>query len=248
MTARSSNSVTLKINKTSVMLYANLYLRLADRRGASSQIYLSSFPKTATEIPSKFEDILRESTVGRPARYFAIRERIENEVLIPARKWIAEEQARQNLNAINNALTWSKENMTTILNMSDYDKLIELPEPQQLLVNLGDACNRLTSRIKPSVPVVAQNSALDNATTGEGRLKTLLADLENICLEIGRLLPESAQAFKRGYVFDEETVSLVKRNWFRASDVIARLGSRAQFRRPAGWSALRATVLQDETE
>ena len=231
------------------MLYANKYVRLPNGSGASSQTYLASFPVSATDLPKEFESILRSATVGRPERYKALIERIETEVLIPARQRAAEELARRNLAAIENALIWATKNLTAIPNLPAYNELIEQPLPQQLLGNLQEATNCLTFRIKPDAPRIA-GPATDATptTTAEERLKTLLTELENICLEIGTLLPESAQTFRRGYAFDEETVSLVKRNWFRTSDVIARLGSRTQFRRPAGWSALRASILCDEAE
>lgn len=241
-------SVSLKINRTSAMLYANKYVRLPNGSGASSQTYLASFPVSATDLPKEFESILRSATVGRPERYKALIERIETEVLIPARRRAAEELARRNLIALENALNWATQNVTAIPEMQAYNELIEHPVPQRLLAKLDEATYRLVSRIKPNAQTVLQTANTANPTTAEERLKTLLTNLEDICLEIGTLLPESAQAFKRGYVFDEETVSLVQRNWFRTSDVIARLGSRAQFRRPAGWSALRASILRDETE
>ncbi|WP_412481124.1 hypothetical protein [Azonexus sp. IMCC34839] len=241
-------SVSLKINRTSVMLYSNKYVRLPDGSGASSQHYLASFPCSATELPADFESLLRTATTGRPERYTALIERIEAEVLIPARRRAAEELARRNLIALENALNWATQNVTAIPEMQAYNELIEHPGPQQLLAKLDEATYRLASRIKPNSQTVLRTATTENSTTAEERLKTLLTNLEDICLEIGTLLPESAQTFKRGYVFEDETVSLVKRNWFRTSDVIARLGSRAQFRRPAGWSALRAPILRDETE
>ena len=70
-------SVSLKINRTSAMLYANKYVRLPNGSGASSQTYLASFPVSATDLPKEFESILRSATVGRPERYKALIERIE---------------------------------------------------------------------------------------------------------------------------------------------------------------------------
>lgn len=241
-------SVSLKINRTSVMLYANKYVRLPDGSGASSQHYLASFPSSATELPADFESLLRTATTGRPERYTALIERIETEVLIPARRRAAEELARRNLIALENALNCATQNVTAILEVQAYNELIEHPGPQRLLAKLNEATYRLASRIKPNAQTVLKTAATANSTTAEERLKTLLADLETVCQEIGTLLPESAQEFKRGHVFDAATVALVQRCWFRTSDVIARLGSRAQFRRPAGWSALRASILCDEAE
>jgi hypothetical protein len=79
-------SVSLKINRSSVMLYANHYVRLPEGVGATSQSYLGSFPVNATEVPERFEALLRQATQGRPERYLALMERITREVLVPARE------------------------------------------------------------------------------------------------------------------------------------------------------------------
>ena len=241
-------SVSLKINRTSVMLYANRYVRLPDGSGASSQSYLGSFPVTATELPAAFESLLRAATAGRPERYQALMERIETDVLTPARQREAEETARRNLQGIENALRWAAQNLEAIPNLPAYRDLIDRPELQRLLANLLGASARLASCMQSAMPVDTATPSTESNPVAEERLQALLTNLENTCVEIGALLPESAQVFKRGHIFERETVALVKRLWFRTSDVIARLGSRAQFRRPAGWSALRPSVLEEERE
>lgn len=241
-------SVSLKINRTSVMLYANRYIRLPDGSGASSQAYLGSFPITATEIPAAFESLLRAATAGRPERYQALMERIETDVLIPARQREAEETARRNRQAIEKALHWAGQNIEAIPSLPAYNELIDRPELQRLLANLLGASATLASRMQSAMPVDTPTPSAEPNPVAEERLQALLTNLENTCVEIGALLPESAQVFKRGHIFERETVALVKRLWFRTSDVIARLGSRAQFRRPAGWSALRPSVLEEERE
>lgn len=237
-------SVSLKINRTSVMLYANRYVRLPDGSGASSQSYLGSFPVAASELPAAFESLLRAATVGRPERYRALVQRIETDVLIPARQREAEETTRRNLQGIENALRWAAQNLQAIPGLPAYNELIDRPELQQLLAKLLESSARLASSMQQAMPTPSS----EPNPVPEEHLKALMTVLENTCLEIGTLLPESAQVFKRGHIFERETVALVKRLWFRTSDVIARLGSRAQFRRPAGWSALRPAVLEEERE
>lgn len=104
MTARTPGSVSLKLSRTSVMLYENGYERLSDGRAASTQRYLGSFPRSATDIPPKFGALLREATRGRPERYQALLERIEHEVLGPARLRKAEEQSAARRAAVAAAL------------------------------------------------------------------------------------------------------------------------------------------------
>ena len=230
------------------MLYSNRYVRLPDGSGASSQAYLASFPITATELPAGFESLLREATTGRPERYWSLMQRIETDVLIPARQREAEETARRNLQAIENALRWAAQTLKAIPSLPAYNELIDRPELQQLLANLLNASARLASSMQPTMPADTPTPSSEPNPSPEERLQALMTTLENTCVEIGALLPESAQVFKRGHIFERETVALVKRLWFRTSDVIARLGSRAQFRRPAGWSALRPSVLKAERD
>lgn len=239
-------SVSLKINRTSVMLYANRYVRLPDGSGASSQSYLGSFPVTATELPAAFESLLRAATAGRPERYQALMERIETDVLIPARQREAEETARRNLQGIENALRWAGQNLEAIPKLPAYRDLIDHPELQRLLTDLRRAFEPLLSNIQPAMQVETPIPPAEPNPLPEQRLQALLTSLENTCVEIGALLPESAQVFKRGHIFESETITLVKRLWFRTSDVIASLGSRAQFRRPGGWSALRSSIFGEE--
>lgn len=248
LTLIQPTSVSLKINRTSVMLYANRYVRLPDGSGASSQAYLASFPITATELPVAFESLLRAATTGRPERYQALRQRIDVEVLIPARQREAEETARRNLQGIENALRWAAQNLEAIHCLPAYNDLIDRPELQRLLANLLDTSATLASNMQPGMQTETPTPPAEPNPLPEQRLQALMTNLENTCLEIGALLPESAQIFKRGHIFERETVALVKRLWFRTSDVIARLGSRGQFRRPAGWSALRLSVLKEERQ
>lgn len=58
-------SVSLKIGRASVMLYANSYRKpTAVSAGCSTQEYLGSFSVHATEIPPVFDALLRQATSG----------------------------------------------------------------------------------------------------------------------------------------------------------------------------------------
>jgi len=107
MTASTPGSASLKLSRTSVMLYENGYERLPDGRAASTQRYLGSFPRSATDIPPKFDALLREATSGRPGRYQALLERIGREVLEPARRRKAEAQSAARRAAVEAALDYA---------------------------------------------------------------------------------------------------------------------------------------------
>lgn len=107
MTASTPGSASLKLSRTSVMLYENGYERLADGRGASTQRYLGSFARSATDIPPKFDALLREATRGRPGRYQTLLERIQREVLEPARRRKAEAQSAARRAAVEVALDYA---------------------------------------------------------------------------------------------------------------------------------------------
>lgn len=100
-------AATLKINRTSVMLYACHYVRLPEGVGATVQTYLGSFPVSATEVPPKFAALLREATLRRTGRYQTLLERIQREVLEPARLRKAEEQSAARRAAVEAALDYA---------------------------------------------------------------------------------------------------------------------------------------------
>ena len=107
MTARTPGSPSLKLSRTSVMLYENGYERLPDGRAASTQRYLGSFPRSATDIPATFDVLLREATRGQPGRYQKLLERIQREVLEPARLRKAEAQSAARRAAVEAALDYA---------------------------------------------------------------------------------------------------------------------------------------------
>jgi hypothetical protein len=236
-------SVTLKINKTSVMLYANRYAKLPGHGSGTIQTYLGSFPISAVQVPDQFESMLRNATSGRPERYQALMRRITEEVLAPARVRRELAEAKRSREAISNALTWSADSLQAIPSMQDYAKYIVRPELQLQLKELIETSSQLSADIvlpEPEQPT--PKDTLEHDAT-EAKLQGLLKTVESACTEIAALLPESAKAFRRGYNFLPDTVRLVNRLWFCTSDAVAALSARRQFRRPRQWSSLRARVM-----
>ena len=107
MPENSPGYLTLKINRSSVMLYTNRYLNLPGEGAALVQSYLGSFPVTATEVPPKFEGLLRDGTRGRPERYHELMQRITDRVLVPARVRHDATVAQATRQTIENAITWA---------------------------------------------------------------------------------------------------------------------------------------------
>lgn len=240
MPTSSPKSVSLKINSTSVMLYANEYVRLPDGRSASSQIYLGSIPKTSTHIPAAFEQKLREATVGRPERYFALCQRIENEVLIPARVRQRQEAASRQLRELTSALQHILQGLKDIPNMPGYPTYTTSAAFQQLLPTLESETARLLE-LRPSSAIPEPPEE-----TPEQTLQRLLDTVNDACAEIAALMPEAANGFKRGYRFEDETQRRVRQFWFQSADAVAALSARTQFRRPAKWTALRPQLLSGD--
>ncbi len=241
MSEQTKISVTLKINKSSVMLYSSQYVKLTGQGGATAQRYLGSFPVTATEVPASFESLLREGTRGRPERYRALMLRIENEVLVPAKIRKEQEERQRSRDAIVNAMTWAAQNLRAIPEMSHYATHIGRPDLQVVLTGLLEETKLLSRDIQQPKPERPATVIEDP----EEKLKRLLAVVEVACTEIAALMPESAQNFKRGHGFQSETVERVQRLWFRTSDAIAALSARSQLRRPRQWSNLRSTVFRE---
>jgi hypothetical protein len=138
-------AVTLKINRTSVMLYACHYVRLPEGVGATVQTYLGSFPVTATEVPPKFAALLREATLGRPGRHQALMWRITEAVLEPARARREREAAARQRVAIGQALNWATQALRELPTMANYAKVILTPNAQAALSGLLAAAERLAA-------------------------------------------------------------------------------------------------------
>lgn len=127
------SAVTLKISKTSVMLYACHYAKLPEGN-ASLQTYLGSFPVNATEVPAQFERLLREATRLRPERYTALMQRITDRVLIPARSRKAEAQSAARRAAVEAALHYALDAVSGI-------------QPQEIDAALAKAVDALLAQV-----------------------------------------------------------------------------------------------------
>lgn len=245
MPENSPGYLTLKMNRTSVMLYTNRYVTLPGEGAALMQSYLGSFPVTATEVPEHFEALLRDATRGRPERYHELMQRIAEKVLMPARIKRDQEEERRSIQAIENTLNWTTQNLAAIPAMPFYSKHVRKPEVQQLLRALLDKSSRLDDDIEY---LKVEQLDVETAIPPEARLRQLLETVETACLEITGLMPQSAGNFSRGYAFQAETVAVGQRVWFRAADAIGALSARKQFMRPSGWGELRSQVLGDEID
>lgn len=146
MPEHSPGYLTLKFNKTSVMLYANDYVKLSSYRASSTtHTYLGSFPVTATEVPEKFDALLREGTRGQPERYQELMHRITERVLAPARIRRDRELERRALQAIEHGLSGGAADLAAIPELPQYAHYIRRAELQMLLKVLLDQCARLST-------------------------------------------------------------------------------------------------------
>jgi hypothetical protein len=245
MADHSPSSVTLKINRTSVMLYASRYVKLPDGSGATGQRYLGSFPVSATEVPAKFEALLREATAGRPERYTALMRRIETQVLSPARRKKAQEDARRHRAALATGLHWATGGLRSLDAMVGFAEYIGEPELQGALQDLLNESTRLSAHLSNPRPVASEPPVPQESP--EQRLQRKLAAVGEGCSAIVALMPESVAAFPRGFAFHPDTVAAVRRLWFMTSDAVAALSARSQFHRPAKWAHLRDEVLGPST-
>ena len=258
-------SVSLKIGRTSVMLYRNEYLKPAGNRpGCSVQDYLGSFSVHATEIPPAFDALLRRATSGRPERYRALLERLEERVLAPARRRHAEQLRQQQHDHILGLLGFAQQQLQAVSAVPDplthlvaaevRDAVAQVVHSaQQLQVmpgtafpatspEAGDTPARESNTASGVAPVEPPDEAPD-VKTPEERLQALLMRINGACQEISSMMPEAAKQFRRGYPFQDQTVELVRQLWFNSSDAIAALNGRGQLKRPKVWETLRAEVL-----
>ncbi|HQU81347.1 MAG TPA: hypothetical protein PLU47_17995 [Azonexus sp.] len=167
-------AVTLKINRTSVMLYACHYVRLPEGVGATVQTYLGSFPVTATEVPARFAALLREATLGRPGRHQELMQRITEAVLEPARARRKSEAAERQRIAIGQALDWATQALRELPMMANYAKVILTPNAQAALSGLLAAAERLAADVggAPAGPAPAApgRQAVDEALPADAQL------------------------------------------------------------------------------
>ncbi len=258
-------SVSLKIGRTSVMLYANRYRKpTGGLPGCSEQVYLGSFSVHATEIPSAFLALLRQATSGRPERYRALVERLEQRVLAPARQRHAEQLRQQQRDHTLGLLGFAQQQLQAVGGVPNAAAHLAVPEVRAAVTQVVHSAQRLqvmpevafpgtgletgdthalaSSTASGAEPVEAPAEAND-AESPEERLQMLLMRINSACQEISSMMPEAAKQFRRGYPFQEHTVELVRQLWFNSSDAIAALNGRGQLKRPKVWETLRAEVL-----
>lgn len=251
----SPQSVSLKIGRTSVMLYANCYRKDAGAgRGHSTQEYLASFSVNATQIPPQFDALLRQLTCLQPERYEQLVERLTRRVLEPARQRALERQRQQQTQQTLAVLAFAQRQLQGLQAAADPQVQGAVAEvlsvargllkPESGLVpDLSPATSALEAAAQGSVaqPTAAAEQAQHKQP--EERLAELLALTNAHLSEMASLMPESAGKFRKGYPFNESTVARVREFWFRASDAVAALGGRGQLRRPKSWEHLREQVL-----
>lgn len=258
-------SVSLKIGRTSVMLYANRYRKpTGGRPGCSEQVYLGSFSVHVTEIPPAFLALLRQATSGRPERYQTLVERLEQRVLAPARQRHAEQLRQQQRDHILGLLGFAQQQLQAVGDVPDAAVHLAAPEVRGTVTQVVHSAQRLqvmpevafpgtgletgdthalaSSTASGAEPVEAPAEAND-AESPEERLQVLLMRINSACQEISSMMPEAAKQFRRGYPFQEHTVELVRQLWFNSSDAIAALNGRGQLKRPKVWESLRSEVL-----
>lgn len=254
-------SVSLKIGRTSVMLYANRYRKPSHGTpGGSVQEYMGSFSVHATEIPPAFDALLCQATSGRPERYRALVERLQERVLEPARLRAQARQREQHRDHLMGLLTFARQQLDAAAEVPDAGSHLTLPsvreavalvltralrlqvaavEPEPEAGTAHDEADNSAMRDAPSVEV-AEDTTVESA---EQRLQVLLATINGACTEVAAMMPEAAKRFRRGYPFEQETVNGVQQLWFRSSDAIAALNGRGPLKRPKVWEALRSQVL-----
>jgi hypothetical protein len=258
-------SVSLKIGRTSVMLYANRYRKpTGGLPGCSEQVYLGSFSVHAIEIPPAFLALLRQATSGHPERYRALVERLEQRVLAPARQRHAEQLRQQQRDDILGLLGFAQQQLQAVGDVPDAAAHLAVPEVLGAVTQVVHSAQRLqvmpevafpgtglepgdtpalSSRTASGADPVEAPEAVDNAESPEERLQMLLMRINSACQEISSMMPEAAKQFRRGHPFQEQTVELVRQLWFNSSDAIAALNGRGQLKRPKVWESLRAEVL-----
>lgn len=252
-----SPSVSLKIGRTSVMLYLNSYRKPADGTpGCSVQEYLGSFSIHASEIPPAFDALLRQATSGRPERYRALVERLQERVLEPARLRWQTRQRQQQREQLLGLLAFAHQQLEAVDGVPDaVSHLVEAPVRAAVdLVVRRAQCLQVPEPGTDKLPDVADDTVTaDGAVaepveakdldSAEDRLQALLTTINSACSEIASMMPEAARRFRRGHPFEDKTVEQVHRLWFLTSDAIAALNGRGQLKRPKMWEALRATAM-----
>jgi len=253
-------SVSLKIGRTSVMLYANRYRKPSHGTpGGSVQEYMGSFSVHATAIPPAFDALLRQATSGRPDRYRALVERLQERVLEPARLRAQARQREQQGNHLMGLLTFARQQLDAATEVPDAVSHLTLPSVREAVDLVVTGALRLQVPAVEAVPdagmtpeeadisstrdaalmEVSEDTTVESA---EQRLQALLVTINDACAEVAAMMPEAAKRFRRGHPFEQETVNGVQQLWFRSSDAIAALNGRGPLKRPKVWDVLRSQV------
>lgn len=240
-------SVTLKISKSSVMLYASRYMKRSGEPGATTQEYLASFSITSTEVPANFKSLLRQATAGRPDRYQALMLRIEERVLEPARALAVIEQRTKAWVSLAEHLEIATAQLQLAKGLPHFEHHVRHPVMQIAVKQIVEQANsavydEAASGGSPAPAAATSKQTNEDGSSGitaEAKLQALLSQLGQTCEEIAELMPEAARHFRRGHKFDSVTIDLVKQTWFKTSDAVAALGGRSQLRRPKKWEHLR---------
>lgn len=244
-------SISMKINRTSVMLYANEYCKPPDGgAGHAVQRYLGSCSVNVTELPAAFHALLREGTRGQPERYLALMQRLQDRVLEPARQRQREFERRQRHQQVLGTLGTAIQHLSELEGLPELDEHLHERPVQQAVKRLFDAVNNLQRVPAPVAPVTAPSELLPQEPAelaspdeAERCLQEQLAIINQACTKVIDMMPEAARQFKKGHSFHEKTVKMVQRSWFHVSDMQSALSGRTALRRPKSWDGMREQVM-----
>ena len=244
-------SISMKINRTSVMLYANEYCKPPDGgAGHAVQRYLGSCSVNVTELPAAFHALLREGTRGQPERYLALMQRLQDRVLEPARQRQRELKRRQRHQQVLGTLGTAIQHLSELEGLPELDEHLHERPVQQAVKRLFDAVNNLQRVPAPVAPVTAPSELLPQEPAelaspdeAERCLQEQLAIINQACTKVIDMMPEAARQFKKGHPFHEKTVKMVQRSWFHVSDMQSALSGRTALRRPKSWDSMREQVM-----
>jgi len=128
-------SISMKINRTSVMLYANEYHKPPDGgAGHAVQRYLGSCSVNVTELPAAFHALLREGTRGQPERYLALMQRLQDRVLEPARQRQRELEHRQRHQHVLGTLGTAIQDLSELEGLPEFDEHRKRPAKSSVIL------------------------------------------------------------------------------------------------------------------
>ncbi len=242
MDASIGFSVSLKLNKTSVMLYRNGYRKATDGgHGASTQTYLCSFSRECTDIPPEFEEKLRQATAGNPKRYATIMEKIRTDVLEPARKKAQEQQFKAQEERVKGSLSFALQQIESAASCGNRDAILANEEIQQALRRVERGAKNLL--VEPKALQVAADAQAQDAPSPEREVIGLLETINQACTRLKAIMPFDGGFFARNHQFDKATVELVQQMWFRVQHAHDALTMHKQLHRPKNWTRMQKEVM-----